>query len=59
MRQHRQKFANQLSILMQNQNLREKLGMNAKKYVKQYSHEKIWQEWDSVLKQLMQRRTHE
>ena len=32
---------------------------NAKKYVKQYSHEKIWQEWDSVLKQLMQRRTHE
>lgn len=52
-------FANQLSILMQNQNLREKLGTNAKKYVKQYSHEKIWQEWDSVLKQLMQRRTHE
>lgn len=48
-------FAQKLKLLMENRELRIKMGNAAKQDMKQYAPEKIWKQWESVLLQCVDR----
>lgn len=48
-------FAKKMKLLASDSKLREKLGRNALKIAEQYSPEKIWNQWENVLKELVEK----
>lgn len=45
-------FSQKLELLIQNEELREKLGNNAHESMKQYAPELIWQQWDTLVRKI-------
>ena len=48
-----EKFAQALSMLMSNKELRQELGQQAKQTSKEYSADVVWQKWDTLLRRLI------
>lgn len=47
-------IANKLKMLMSNIELRRKLGPSAHAAMKEYEAEKIWNKWDTLVKQILE-----
>lgn len=46
-------FAEKMKILMQDERLRKKMGENARESMKQFAPEKIWNQWEALIKEVM------
>ena len=46
-------FAEKMKILMQNKELRKQMGQNAKESIKQFEPEKIWNQWEDLMKKVI------
>lgn len=46
-------FANKMKILIQNEELREKMGKNARKSVNKFIPEKIWNQWEDLIEEVV------
>ena len=46
-------FAEKMKILMQNKELRKQMGQNAKESIKQFAPEKIWNQWEDLMKKVI------
>lgn len=46
-------FAEKMKILMQNEELRKQMGQNAKESMKQFAPEKIWNQWEDLMKKVI------
>ena len=46
-------FAEKMKILMQNKELRKQMGQNAKESMKQFAPEKIWNQWEDLMKKVI------
>ena len=42
-----------MKILMQNEELRKQMGQNAKESMKQFAPEKIWNQWEDLMKKVI------
>lgn len=49
-------FAEKMKILMQNKELRKQMGQNAKESIKQFAPEKIWNQWEDLMKEVVAKR---
>jgi len=47
-------FAAKLKLLMDNQNLRVKMGRLGHEMMKQYAPEKVWNQWDNLITEVVQ-----
>ena len=46
-------FAEKMKILMQNEELRKQMGQNAKESMKKFAPEKIWNQWENLIKEII------
>lgn len=49
-------FAEKMKVLMQNEELRKQMGKNAKESMKQFAPEKIWNQWEDLIKEVVAKR---
>lgn len=47
-------FAEKLKILMQDAELRKKMGQNARESMKQFAPKKIWDEWEDLINKVVE-----
>lgn len=51
-------FAEKMKILMQNEDLRKKMGQNAKESMQQFAPEKIWNQWEDLIAKVIKKKNN-
>ena len=47
-----------MKILMQNEDLRKKMGQNAKESMQQFAPEKIWNQWEDLIAKVIKKKNN-